>query len=103
MSIVLTQDMPGATREWVEQVTAELHFDRNGTPKGLIVHAACEIPGGVRIVDIWESEADYESFGENQLKGAVEKVAADNGVDLNQAPSSQPSLAEAFDVVQPKT
>jgi hypothetical protein len=102
MSIVLTQDMPGVTREWIEQVTTEMHFDQNGTPKGLIVHAACEIPGGVRIIDVWESEEDYHEFGQTLLMPAVEKVAAARGVDPNEGPQMEAAtLTEAFDIVLP--
>jgi hypothetical protein len=101
MPIVMTQQMPGITRELVEEVTAEMHFDKDGTPHGLIVHTATEMEGGVRIVDVWESAQDYEEFTHKQLIPALEKVAAAHNLDMSQMPGQDPHITEAFDTVKP--
>jgi hypothetical protein len=101
MSIVMTQEMPGATRELVEEVAAALNFEENGKPAGLIVHTATEIDGGIRIVDVWESAQAYAEFGENRLGPVFEKVAAARGIDLSQMPGMEPRVEEAFDIVLP--
>lgn len=37
-------------------------------PKGMISHLAMELPGGgLRYVDVWESEADWDRFAEERL------------------------------------
>jgi len=101
MSVVMTQEMQGATRELIEQVTAELHFELYGKPEGLIVHTASEIDGGIRIVDVWESAEAYANFGEKRLQPAFETVAKANGLDLAQMPAMEPMVKEAFDIVLP--
>jgi hypothetical protein len=41
-------------------------------PKGLISHLAVERPeGGLRYVDVWESEADWDRFAEDRLHPVV--------------------------------
>jgi hypothetical protein len=101
MSIVMTQDMPGATRELVEQVTAELNFATQGKPAGLIAHTALEVDGGIRIIDIWETEADLATFGETRLGPAMAAVAQRNGVDLTAMPAMTQTVNEAFDILLP--
>lgn len=44
-------------------------------PKGLITHIAIEIPGGgLRYVDVWESEEDWDRFAEERLHPVVHKL-----------------------------
>jgi hypothetical protein len=100
MSVVLTQEMPGVTRELIEQVTAEMHFETTGPPAGLIVHTAMEVEGGIRIVDVWESADAYATFGETRLGPALQAVAERNGLALDEMPEMTPVLTEAFDTVR---
>ena len=46
-------------------------------PAGLIVHAAGRTPEGVRVIDIWESEAAHEAFATERLGPARTKVLGD--------------------------
>ena len=98
MPIVLTQDMPGATKELVDQVTAELHIDLD-RPAGLIVHTACETSEGIRIVDVWASEAAFHAFEHDRLEPAMATVAARNGIDLGALPEPRQSIVESFDTL----
>jgi hypothetical protein len=44
----------------------------SGLPSGLITHLAIKIPeGGLRYIDVWESEADFERFAEKRLHPVV--------------------------------
>ncbi|MDQ2664177.1 MAG: hypothetical protein M3Y18_09130 [Candidatus Eremiobacteraeota bacterium] len=70
MAYAFTQDMPTGKDMYTK--LSDLIGDES--PKGLIVHLAFEIPGGMRIVDVWESEADYDQFAETRLRPAFEKV-----------------------------
>jgi hypothetical protein len=96
MPIVFTQDMPGATKELVEQVTAELHIDLD-RPPGLIVHTACETAEGIRVIDVWETEADFHAFESDRLMPAMATVAARNHLDLQAMPAPRQTFAESFD------
>jgi hypothetical protein len=41
-------------------------------PKGLISHVAIELPeGGLRYIDVWESEDDWDRFAEDRLHPVV--------------------------------
>jgi hypothetical protein len=44
-------------------------------PEGMIVHIAVERPeGGLRYLDVWESEADCDRFGEQRLHPVVHRL-----------------------------
>jgi hypothetical protein len=75
---------------------------RDDVPDGLLVHVAFDLPdGGVRIVDLWESQEHFETFRENRLNPTLGKVMADRGVELD-GPPPEPQYSEVFDLVQGK-
>jgi hypothetical protein len=44
-------------------------------PKGLISHVAVERPeGGLRYIDVWESENDWDRFAEERLHPVVHSL-----------------------------
>jgi hypothetical protein len=47
-------------------------------PKGLISHIAVErAEGGLRYIDIWESEQDWDRFGEERLHPVVHPLLSE--------------------------
>jgi hypothetical protein len=74
MAYAFTQDVPIDSAFYariVEGLGAE-------PPSGLISHLAVEIPtGGLRYIDIWESEAHFEAFAEQRLHPVVHALLAD--------------------------
>jgi len=47
-------------------------------PTGLLVHLAIERPeGGLRYIDIWETEEDCDRFGEERLHPVVHALLAE--------------------------
>jgi hypothetical protein len=96
MTVLLTMDIP-VGREDLEAVSAELGV-RENRPDGLIMHTMIETPGGVRVVDVWESEPQWVRFREERLNPAIGKVMADRGVSLD-GPPAEPTLNEAYDLV----
>ena len=71
MTYAFTQDVPINTEIYNRIV------DGLGTAPadGLIVHLAIELPeGGLRYIDVWESEADWDRFAEERLHPAVHPV-----------------------------
>jgi hypothetical protein len=63
-----TQDVP-IDAAFYKRITDGLGDD---PPKGLITHLAIERPeGGLRYVDIWESEDDCDRFVEERLHPVV--------------------------------
>lgn len=68
-------------------------------PKGLISHVAVERPeGGLRYLDVWESEADWLRFTEERLHPVVHPLLAEAfGADLPPEPERTPlALVDAW-------
>jgi hypothetical protein len=61
------QDVASSWEQY-EQVTASLV---DPPPSGLLVHVAGPTDEGVRIIDVWESEADWERFRAERLAPAI--------------------------------
>ncbi len=68
MTYAFTQDVPidaGLYNQIVEGLGHE-------PPKGLIVHLAVERPeGGLRYIDVWDTEKDWDDFAEERLHPVV--------------------------------
>ena len=50
------------------------------TAEGLVAHIAIKRDGGLRYLDVWETEAAWDTFREELLEPAVEKVLAGFGL-----------------------
>ena len=100
MAVIMNQTMPeGTPIEMLDGVTEELGAKAN-PPTGLILHVHYEDGGQVRITDVWESEQAYQTFREERLTPAMEKVAAAHGMDLSQAPQPEAAFVELRDFVR---
>jgi hypothetical protein len=96
MTVVMTLDLP-VTREDLEALSAEAGSAAS-PPDGLIVHTATVTSGGVRVVNAWENQAQFEKFLDDRLMASLQKVAAEKGHDVSGPP--EPTFEEAFDVVK---
>jgi hypothetical protein len=81
MSYAFTQDVP---INWgiYEKIRAELGWE---APPGLIAHLVIELPEGLRYVDVWESKQACDSFYENRIHPAVDRVFASTGRSRQQS------------------
>jgi hypothetical protein len=73
MTYAFTQDVP------IDDVAYQKITDGLGQelPPGLVVHIAMRRPeGGLRYVDVWESEEDWEKFAEDRLHPVVHPMLA---------------------------
>lgn len=74
MAYAFTQDVP-INSEIYKKIVDGLG---PATAKGLIVHVAIERPeGGLRYIDVWESEADWDRFAEERLHPVVHPVLSE--------------------------
>ena len=65
--------------------------------EGLVVHLAFALPeGGLRYVDVWESEAASDAFRETRLDAAVGQMLAENGIVV---PEGQHAPTFELDIV----
>jgi len=55
------------------------------TPTGLITHIAVKRDGGLRYIDVWETEAAWQAFRDDHLEPVVEKVLAGIGIPHSHA------------------
>ena len=68
----------GASLDDYEKVAAELGAE-NVAPDGLLVHVAGEFEGDLRVIEVWDSQQQYERFRDGQLIPAMVRVLGGNG------------------------
>jgi len=108
MTVCFTLELPGVTPEQLGMVNTDLLEAVGGSPpKGLISHL--EMPGkdGITVIDVWDSQEDFERFATTTLMPAMTRAGVTmpatpefrevstlfgNGVDT----LDYPSLAGAF-------
>jgi len=74
MTYSFTQDVP-IDAGFYQRIVEELGSD---PPQGLIVHLAIErAEGGLRYVDVWESEEDCDRFAEDRLHPVVHDLLSE--------------------------
>ena len=97
MTVLIDQVLPGVPRQMLEELAKTMDVQAN-PPHGLIIHVAAEVPTGVRIVDIWDSQADFDRFRSERLDPSVARLMAAQG----QAPQEMPPFnsADIFEVVR---
>ncbi len=75
MAIMLVFELQGMNQEKYDEVMKALGYHpKPKWPKGFVSHAAGAGPNGWTVVDVWESEADFTSFQQNELVPAFQKV-----------------------------
>ncbi len=85
MPVVVTQEFE-ATRDEYEAVDAKIG---DAPPDGLILHTVSDLGGDKwKLVDVWESAENFQSFVQNQLIPAIAEV----NPDAPQAP--EPEILE---------
>jgi hypothetical protein len=70
------QDVP-ANEQMYREIRAEIGQE---TPKGLVAHVAFAREGGLRYVDVWESQEDWLRFQRERAEPAVDKVLDRYGI-----------------------
>jgi quinol monooxygenase YgiN len=68
MAVLMTAHIPGATQEMIDGLRPILDGIRS--EKGFVVHANGPVPGGWRVTEVWDSQADFERWFEGNVKPA---------------------------------
>jgi hypothetical protein len=68
------QDMPGITLDGQAELAALVPSE---ALEKCIAHVVGPIDGGVRMIDVWESEDDYRAFMQAHLYPALAKMQRD--------------------------
>lgn len=93
MSYACFYDVP-ADEQVYRRVKAEIG---NEQPKGLVVHLVVKLDGGLRHIEVWESQEDWERFREERVEPAVGKVLAAAGLAQRPPPPVEQEM-EVVDV-----
>ncbi len=64
MAIVVEFDAPGMTATEYDSILRELESKGVGSPDGRVYHVAAPSSGGWFVVDVWESQEQFDRFGE---------------------------------------
>jgi hypothetical protein len=68
------QEMPGITEAMETKV--EMEVGQAPVP-GLVAHVSGPTPDGWRIIDVWESEEDFQRFQQERLHPALRAAMGD--------------------------
>ena len=68
MAVLMTAHIPGATKEMIDGLRPLLEPIR--TAPGFVVHTNGPAPGGWRVTEVWDSQADFEAWFEGNVKPA---------------------------------
>ena len=80
----------GFTPEKYGKTIAQLEAAGAGAPKGRTYHVALESEGAIQVFDIWESQADFEAFGQTLIP-----ILTELGVELQ-----DPMVANVHNVIK---
>ena len=80
----------GFTPDKYGKVIKQLDAAGAGAPKGRTLHVALESNGEIQVFDLWESQKDFEAFGETLLP-----LLAQAGIELN-----EPMVAQVHNVIE---
>ncbi len=75
MSYALQYDVP-SNAQMYQQVKAAIG---DALPKGLVAHLVVEVDGGLRHIDVWDSQEDWERFHDERVEPAVHSVLRSAG------------------------
>jgi len=94
MAYGFVQDVP-ANDEMYREIKARLGEER---PAGLVAHVALQREAGLRYVDVWDTQEQWEQFREERLEPAVEAVLASHGLphDHSQVTVTEFAVVDAW-------
>jgi len=73
MAIVMNMHWPELGREKYDQTRRQVAWETD-LPKGAKFHVAWFAKDGLHVLDIWESQADFERFARERLMPAVRRL-----------------------------
>ena len=69
MAVAYTMEFEGATLEQYDRVLELMGLDADDArlPEGAVFHWVAPTADGIVVVDVWESDAQFERFAEEQI------------------------------------
>ena len=83
MAVAVQMDFEGATLEQYDQICGKMGLAPKGPgPKGAISHFATMTESGLRVVDVWESQEQFEQFAQENIGPYSQEVGLPNPPSL---------------------
>jgi heme-degrading monooxygenase HmoA len=73
MAVLMTAQLPGATQEMMDGLRPVL--DQIRSMKGFVVHTNGPVADGWRVVEVWDSQGDFEAWFDSNVKPAFPEGA----------------------------
>jgi hypothetical protein len=75
MAVAFKMKFEGATLDQYDQVMELMGLTANGPgPDGAIFHWVAPVEGGILVMDVWESDAQFEKFAKEQIGPYTQQV-----------------------------
>ena len=81
MATAMLMYWPGVTVEQYEAARGEVGWERE-VPDGAICHIAGFDEGGIRVLDVWDSQEQFERFAEERLMPVTSKLGIEAEPDI---------------------
>lgn len=72
MATVMLMHWPEVSKEQYEQVRKDVRWETD-VPKGAKYHVSW-FDNGLHVLDVWETQADFERFSQERLGPVVQKI-----------------------------
>jgi hypothetical protein len=96
MAVLIELDLPYPA-DVLEALSAEMGV-RDNPPEGLVGHIVTDRSGSSHVVDIWESQQQFERFRDDRLMSAMQKVVSERNLSLPE--NMEPRITQARDLVR---
>jgi len=84
MAIAIITEVPEGTLDMYDAVNRKLEEGGMQDQEGHIFHCVGAMDGGgFRVIDVWESEAQFQQFAQGTLGPAIVEVAGEEGPEPN--------------------
>jgi hypothetical protein len=86
MAVVMRMSWPEVTAEQYDEACEVVGWERD-VPQGAIFHAAFLDEGGFKVVDVWETAEDFQSFVDNRLMPGIAQVGIEGEPSVTISPA----------------
>jgi quinol monooxygenase YgiN len=83
MAVLMTAQIPGGTKEMIDGMTSQLEGQMRSA-QGFTLHTNGPAPGGWRVTEVWDSQADFEAWFEAYVKPAFPEGAPTPSITFDQ-------------------
>ena len=74
MATVLSMHWPEISKAQYEQVRGDVKWESN-VPEGAKFHVAWWASDGLHVLDLWDSQGDFEHFMQTRLAAGIQRAA----------------------------